>query len=101
IARGERNTAGPGSELGKGDLTIGTARNGLLEPSHANAWARRYIALKGGAWPSTGFSLGTERGGPQRRHCRSAVHQNSRRFKYSQLARMDANASPGWSCSTK
>src|SRR5947208_1509747 len=88
IDRGEPHAAGRASELGQGDLAIGPARDGLPQPSHAKAWSRRYQGR-------------TESGGPQRRHCRSPVHQNSRRFKYSQLARMDANASPGWSCSTK
>src|SRR5712691_4101408 len=63
------------------DFAIGPAGNGLLEPSHAEAWARRYTALQGRA----------EGSGSQRRHRRSPVHQNSSRFRYSQLARMDAN----------
>src|SRR2546430_3209056 len=36
-------------ELGQRDLSIGPARHGLLEPSDAEAWARRYTALQGRA----------------------------------------------------
>src|SRR5207253_2173714 len=100
VARGERNgllqlvqqhPVGRAIELREGDLSIRPTGDGLLEPSQAEARARRNTALKGR----------THGGGSQRRHCRSPVHQNSRRFKYSQLARIDANASAGWSCSTK
>src|SRR5216110_29135 len=91
VDRDEPHSGGRASELPEGDLSIRPTGDGLLEPSQAEARARRNTALKGR----------THGGGSQRRHCRSPVHQNSRRFKYSQLARIDANASAGWSCSTK
>ena len=52
-------------------------------------------ALKGSVVPSPGFGLGTQGGGSQQAHRVASPHQNSSRFRYSQLALIDANASAG------
>src|SRR5207253_10083697 len=44
------------TQVGEGDRAVRPAARGLFEPSRAEARARHFLALKGSAWPSPGFS---------------------------------------------
>src|SRR5712691_12728326 len=91
VDTGEPDVERGPAEVREGNLAIRPAADGLLQAAYAEAWARRCTALKGSVVPSPGFSLGTEGGRSEQSHRVPALHQNSSRFRYSQLARMDAN----------